>query len=452
MDFITDIVAITGALADASWNGVPFYMPDSRHQVGRRLQRFLFPGQDVTAFQDLGAFDGPMRINGLLIGDRYIHYGQQIEQALRTAGPGTLVHPWLGALKMVLLEPATITYSQRELRMVRFEAVFVPFYPAAAPATSSLDALLDDITAAYAAGQAYLVQALAPVATAIALAGQVEGYFSTLQSYWQINTGAVPTYGAPGNPQLAAACAAPIAALATVETVAPGIAYGNGVYALLAAVPAAVVAASTPVQASAVGPGDAAVAATPIDGRITMAALVAASAAAAAQFSAASATTLTLALAQAAITACAAAQAATSIAWDSAQEAETALGTLVAALDAAAVQAAVASAPTVSTSLASVMAGQLWAALEDTRRSLITDLNQVIGRLPQVQTVGTVAQLSAWTLANMLAGDNPALIFPAYQDLISRNGVRNPAIVAPGTLELLLPAALPTLLPGASAA
>ena len=452
MDFITDIVALPGALAEASWNGVPFYMPDSRHQVGRRLQRFLFPGQDVTAFQDLGAFDGPMRINGLLIGDLYVHYAQQIEAALRTAGPGTLVHPWLGALRMVLLEPATITFSQRELRAVRFEAVFVPFYPATAAATSSLDALLDDITGAYSAAQSYLAQALAPVATAIWLVGQVESYFATLQAYWQVNTGAVPTYGAPGNPQLAAACAPAIAALPNVETVAPSSTYGAGVYTLLAAVPAAVVAASTPVQASAVGPGDAAVVATPIDGRITMAALVAASSSAAARFTSASATTLSLALTQAAITAIAAAQAATTIAWDSAQEAETALGTLVVALDAAATQAAVAAAPTVSTSLAAVMAGQLWAALEDTRRTLIADLNQVIGRLPQVQTVTTIAQLSAWTLANMLAGDNPALILPAYQDLVSRNDVRHPAIVAPGTLELLLPSALPTLLPGVSAA
>lgn len=451
MDILTDILSLDGALADASWNGVAFYMPDSRHQTGRRVQRFFFPGQDNTAYQDLGALDGPMRVQGLIVGDRYVHYGQQLEAALRTPGPGTLVHPWYGSLQMVLTEPATITYSQRELRVVKFEATFAPFYPRAAAATSTLDALLDDITSAQAGVQSFLAQALAPVGTAIWLAGQVESYFSTLQAYWQVATGSVPTYGAPGNPQLAAACAVAVAGLANVSGIAPGASYPAGVGALLAAVPAAVVAASTPTQPSAVGPGDAAVVATPIDGRITMNALVAASTAAAAQFTA-PAVTASLALAEAALTAIAAAQAATTIAWDSAQEAEGALGTLVAALDAVATQAALAAAPTTATTSAAVAAGMLWGAIEDARRTLIADMNSVIGRLPQVQVVTTLAQISAWTLANILAGDTPSLIFPTYQDLVTRNGVRNPAIVAPGTLELLLPTSLPTLLPGVSAA
>ena len=441
MDFLVNI------------NGVPFYMPDSRHQTGRRVQRFFFPGQDVTAYQDLGALDGPMRVQGLIVGDDYVDHAQALEAALRTPGPGTLVHPWYGALAMVLTEPASITFSQRELRVVKFDATFSPFYPNNPAPSASLDDLLGDIADGFAAAQAFLAAVLAPIGTAVWLAGQLGGFFGSLQSYWQANTGALPIFGAFGNPQLAAACAPAVAALATVESIAPGATYAAGVFAMLAAVPQAIASASATLRPSAVGPGDAAAGTAPIDGRITMGVLLAASSAALAGINSGTPPiTSGLALTEAAIAAIAAAQAATTIAWDSAQEAGAALGTLVAAHDAVAAQAAVAAVPTVSTTSAAVAAGQLWAAIESVRQALIADMNAAIGRLPQVIVMTTLAQMSAWTLANILAGDTPALIFPTYRDLVTRNGVRNPAIVAAGTLEFLAPASLPTLLPGVSAA
>ena len=449
MDFPVEILALPGALADASWNGVAFYMPDETHTVGRRVQRFFFPGQDQTAYQDLGAFDGPMHIRGLYVGDDYVQAAQALEAAFRTPGPGTLVHPWYGDLQMVLVEPAKIGFAQKQLRVVTIEATFAPFLPETPAATSSLDALLSDVAAAQAAVQAWLGQALAAVGTAIWLVGQVESYASTAQAYWQVATGVTGITGAAGNPTLSAAVAPSIAALGGVSAVPVGAGYAAAVGGLLAGVPAAIVGASATLEPSAVGPGDAAVTAAPIDGRITMAILQTANGAALAQVGQAG-VSQTLVVAQAAMTIAAAIQAATTIDWDSAQEAQAALASLLASIDATEVQVALASQPTLAGSAAAVQAGLLWMQLADMRATFVADMTSTIGRLPQVLTMQTSATLPAWVIANILAGDNPALIIPTYQDLVTRNTLANPALVPPGNIEVLAPASLPTLL-GAAA-
>lgn len=451
MDWATDIEELGSELLEASWNGVPFYMPDSRHSVGRRVQRFFFPGQDETAFQDLGAFDGPMRVSGILIGDRYIHYARQMEQALRAAGPGTLVHPWLGELAMVLMEPATLTFDQRQRRMVTFEATFAPFLPPQAEETSTLDALLDLGAAVLADGRAYLRAALAPVATGIWLARQVVSYAGQAQGVWQAITGASPggVTGAAGNPVLSAAVAGPVAALSGVAGLTADAEYGGRVADLLAAPAAAVAACSVAVQTPAVGPGDAAQSSAVIDGRTTMAVLLAASAAARGQF-AGPGVTPAMALAQAAFCAAQAARASADIAWESRQEAQAGLARLLAEIDAVAAQAALAAAPTVSAAAAGVQAGLLWMGLQDARQALVADLTSAIGRLPAVERRTLAAPVSAWMVANIVAGDTPGQIVAAYADIVARNGVANPALVGPGEIEVLAAAGLARL-PAAAA-
>lgn len=123
---VSDIQGLYDSLLTASFRGVNFSIIDARHEVGRRCQRFLFPGTDQTVFQDYGALDGPIHITGLISGDDYTHQAWRLHTAFRTAGPATLVHPWLGGLKVVLAKPATISFSHAELRIMRFEAEFLP--------------------------------------------------------------------------------------------------------------------------------------------------------------------------------------------------------------------------------------------------------------------------------------------------------------------------------------
>jgi prophage DNA circulation protein len=418
------------------------------------VQRFFFPGQDTTAYQDLGAFDGPMRITGLIVGDLYVTAARLLEAALRTPGPGTLVHPWYGDLRMVLTEPAELTFSQKELRLVRFTATFAPYAAPVASIGSSLDALLADILTAEGAVQAYIAQLLAPVGQALWLAGTVAAFAASVQSYWAWATGAVlgGVAGASGNPQLAAAATVSIAALGGVGDIAilTTAGYGAAVGALLAAVPSAIADASATLAAPAVGPGDAAITATPVDGRVSSAVLLAACTAAQAQV-AAGGVTGGLALAQAAWCVLAAVQAGTTIAWTSNAEAQTWLAGALTALDATAAQAAAAAVPTVSTGPAAVAAGQMWTALQDARGTLVADMTATIGRLPQVLTVIAAAPLPGWLIANILAGDTPALIGAAYADLLTRNSVRNPALLPAGALETLAPASLPATLAATAA-
>ena len=425
MQFPVELAGFASALLEASWNGIPFYMPDSRHETGRRVRRFFFPGQDQTAFQDLGAFDGPMHITGLMVGDRYAHYGRLIDAAMRQPGPGTLVHPWLGELQMVLVRPARIVFSQRQMRVVSFEAEFAPFYPNTPSPSTTLDALLDQVDVMQAQVQDMLASALAPVGTAILIAEGVVGYAQALGTWWSGNVQPSPQAGNV----LAAATTGPIAALAGVGAIPAGSGYAQGVYAALAGVPQAVAETSAALQPQAVGPGDVVPATTPLDGRVTMAVLLAGAAQAATGTGTGGAPGA-LALAESVLCAAAAVQAATTIAWESAQEAEAALAQLVAALDTAATAAALAAASSPS-------CGLVWRALEATRAALVADMSATVGRLPVVLTVQAQVSLPAWIIANDLAGDTPGLVVPLLVDLVRRNGVQNPALVPPGPLEVL---------------
>jgi prophage DNA circulation protein len=453
MDLPVDILDLPGAIVDAAWNGIPFYMPDSREIVGRRVQRFFFPGQDATQYEDLGAFDGPMRISGLVVGDLYVSQARALRQALRTAGPGTLTHPWYGDMQMVLIAPAEIVFTQRDLRMFRFTATFAPYADPATQTLSSLDQLEDDITGALDSVQTYLGQLLGPASSVLWLAAGVESFANSVQAYWQTATNDLA--GSPEVQQtsaaLGAAMAPSVVALSGVGDTPSGSGYAAAVGALLAAVPLAVAGASATLETPAIGPGDAAAVATPIDGRVTLSVLLAANTAMQAQFSA-SGLTGGLALAQAALDVVAGVQAATTIAWNSNVEAQTALANMLAAIDATAAQAAIASAPTVSTTNAAVAASQLFSALQAARGDLVADMTATIGRLPQVQTVLAAAPLPAWLIANILAGDTPSLIQSTYSDLITRNSVRNPALVPAGAIETLAPASLAaSLIPTPSA-
>ena len=69
--------------------------------------------------------------------------------------------------------------------------------------------------------------------------------------------------------------------------------------------------------------------------------------------------------------------------------------------------------------------------------AVIADLNEIIGRLPQTTTVTLERDIDAWSLAHMIYGDNPANIEAGYQDIITRNQLRHPALIMSGTLEIL---------------
>ena len=114
----------------------------------------------------------------------------------------------------------------------------------------------------------------------------------------------------------------------------------------------------------------------------------------------------------------------------SAQEARAWRDQVVAGIDLAASRAAA------LVSLDATSAGGLWRALLAARGAWMADMNQVIGRLPNVVTLNLPATVPVWLAAQYLVGDQPARVLETYHDLIARNDIRHPAM-ATGPLEVL---------------
>ena len=64
------------------------------------------------------------------------------------------------------------------------------------------------------------------------------------------------------------------------------------------------------------------------------------------------------------------------------------------------------------------------------------DINEVIGRLPDVLVFKTTQSLDAWQLALHVAGDTPSRIEEVYLDIVARNDPRHPAAMEVGLIEV----------------
>lgn len=179
---MSDADTLPGLLT-ASWRGIEFFSPDTSTLPGRRVAESLFPGIDQPAYEDFGEAPEEVTVYGMVLGDDYITQALALRDAFRTAGPGTLVHPWLGAMTAILPEPAEITFSASELRVARFSASFKRIDDSVAGAiVSTAAALLGAATATEAAAAALAgapatvtlsaVQSLASVSSA-AIAGDI---------------------------------------------------------------------------------------------------------------------------------------------------------------------------------------------------------------------------------------------------------------------------------------
>lgn len=422
-----DIASLYSTLLTASFGGVPFYVVDTAQEVGRRVQRFLYPGLDDASFQDLGADDGPISINGYLVGDDYIAQTRALQAVFRSAGPYTLVHPWLGSLQVVLapqLRPR-INLRSSELRVARFEVQVMPYVAAATPGLDSLSALETSLDQVTADAQTWLANAMTPAVNALGAFGYVQTYLTT--AYGVFNA-AIASAGGSAT-EIAAAANADLALLAT-PTTAPSAGWAATTAGQLVAVPVAMAGACSPPVPSAVAAGGVATPAAAADPAETVAALLAAVPGIAATTSAAPPAPAIAAGMQAVIIAQAIA-AASNITYDSQQAAEAQGAVLFTALDSAITAAAVAAQSDPAN------AAPVWRDLVGLKAAFAADLNAVVGRLPPVVIINIESGSSAWLLAQYISGDNPAEVYATYRDLISRNDIFHPAIVAPGAIEVL---------------
>lgn len=421
-----DIVGLYSEfLFEASLGGMPFWMLDSNDEGGRRVLRFLFPGQDKATFQDLGQIDGAIGISGLLIGDDFTAQADQLRAVFRMPGPLTLQHPFMGELQVMQAEQQPkITHTMEELRVARFTASFFPYSAPAPPQPDTLQDVLDALDDIRSAAADLLDLVLAPAALTVGVLAAVEDFASAVIDTWNgLVAGAMAA--------VATAAGAPLAVLGAIADLAPDGSFAANVAAAFGDVSAAIAETSTPPIPAAVAPGAPTAPATPVDGRVA-ANLILGAAAAMTAPGTAPAPTQALAVAARCLALADAVSAATDITFDSQQEASAWQQTLMAALGAAATEAALLAVaqPT--------GAGTLWRALVAAQSAVAADMNATIGRLPSVVLFTPPGPASIWQIAQYLAGDNSARVLPLYLDIVARNDIRNPGAPPPGPLEVLL--------------
>lgn len=99
------------ALHPASFRGVPFQINGADMGAGRRVQLHEYPQRDMPWVEDLGRATREIALEAFLIGADYIDQVNRLLAALETAGPGTLVHPWLGTMRVCLSAPARVRFD-----------------------------------------------------------------------------------------------------------------------------------------------------------------------------------------------------------------------------------------------------------------------------------------------------------------------------------------------------
>uniref|UniRef100_UPI002032A221 DNA circularization N-terminal domain-containing protein n=1 Tax=Escherichia coli TaxID=562 RepID=UPI002032A221 len=108
-------------LQDASFRGVPFKVEEESAGTGRRVETHEYPNRDKPYTEDLGKVTFRPSITAYVVGDDCFDQRDRLIEALNKPGPGTLVHPTYGELKVCVDGEVRVSTSKSEGRIVRFE-------------------------------------------------------------------------------------------------------------------------------------------------------------------------------------------------------------------------------------------------------------------------------------------------------------------------------------------
>ncbi|WP_029004792.1 DNA circularization N-terminal domain-containing protein [Azorhizobium doebereinerae] len=420
--------ALLAGLKPAAFRGLTFHMPDTSVEVGRRIVATYFPGVDGRSVEDLGRDDGSVRVAGLIIGDDYIQSALSLQAALQARGPGTLLHPWLGEMTVVVPEgAASIRFNVAELRCVRFEVTF-KLVPAGdlGVIAATLSALLGSVSSLVSAAQGLCTAVMGAATMGVAV--------------WSAATSLVTSVGALAS----SAVSSSLAHAVVGDAVALNVAYldtaaaGGGGAEDAAVIAAALTALVVPVAEaalgaapSAIGAGGSASVSVPVLTARTGASLLLAIAGEIRASDAVGVPAAAARLAAGAAVLAYAVEVAADITYESRQDAAAWRDLLVVEIDATET-AAIALADDAPAPVATLLG-----ALGELRAALARDLNEVMGRLPSVRLVTPADTVSAWLLAQHFAGDNPSLVGAMFTDIVTRNRLRHPGAVPPEPVEVL---------------
>lgn len=127
-------------LLDASYRGVSFNVESESSTIGRRVETHEYPNRDKPYSEDLGKVTARPCFTAYVIGDDCFEQRDRLIDALNVPGPGMLIHPVYGELKVCVDGEIRVSTSSTEGRMVRFELRFVEAgelsFPSAGVATA----------------------------------------------------------------------------------------------------------------------------------------------------------------------------------------------------------------------------------------------------------------------------------------------------------------------------
>lgn len=112
-------------LQPASFRGVEFLCSQHDFVFGRRIELNQYPLRDEPFAEDLGRRAREWNIEAFVLGENYMATRDALIAACEQAGPGRLVHRWLGEVSASVRGDCRMTESTREGGMARFQISFV---------------------------------------------------------------------------------------------------------------------------------------------------------------------------------------------------------------------------------------------------------------------------------------------------------------------------------------
>lgn len=135
-------------LQKGSFRGAPFHWQKADGEVGRKSARHDYPQRDDAYIEDMGKAPREFTLEVFVLGAEYMAARDKLIAACEEPGPGTLVHPTMGTVRVALSGKVRISETTDEGGMCRFTLPFVLAgenkYPTASADTSGVVATRAD--------------------------------------------------------------------------------------------------------------------------------------------------------------------------------------------------------------------------------------------------------------------------------------------------------------------
>lgn len=110
--------------SEASFRGIKFFIETGDDKFGRNTVKHQFPNREKPFVEDMGKRLDSFQIEGYVVGDDHLDQKDQLRDAALVPGPGTLIHPFYGTIK-VYCDDLQIRQSSNEKRFTRVQFTFI---------------------------------------------------------------------------------------------------------------------------------------------------------------------------------------------------------------------------------------------------------------------------------------------------------------------------------------